>query len=139
MRVRCSGEYPSEELLELLGPDFHRKQAFAISIGNEYLVLGMLFATGEPFGIGPWIQFKEDEGRFGQAPLSLFEIIDPRVSRFWEAVDWKNGVVGLGPPSFDRDFYMEDFMEGVPEIVEDFERVCRLMDSEFDDGISEKS
>jgi len=70
------------------------------------------------------------DDRFGQAPLAIFEIIDHRLSKYWQAHTLPNGTLSLAPPSFNRDFYVEDYYEGVPEIVEDFNGVCSLLEAE---------
>lgn len=133
MIVRCVSEWPSEEQIEKLGEGFSRNQSFGVKVGREYVVLALdFFIESNLFGTGAYIEYPDDE--FDQvyfAPLCLFEIVDPRASRFWEARYREDkGWVTLRPPSFYRDYYKEDLFEGVPEIVEDFRRVRALLEYE---------
>ncbi len=132
VRVRCVSEKVSDELAAAMGPGFAPHQVTALTTGREYLVLELFFATGdEPFGTGTWVVIPDDHGRFGEAPLPLFEVTDPRVSRYWELQRWPNGNVTLGPAVFGRDFFVDDLFEGVPAAAAEFRRVYQLLDSEF--------
>lgn len=131
MIVRCVARYPTEEGTVTLGPNFWKDQSFGVKLGADYLVLGIFIAKGgRPFGSGPWIQFRNVDDQFGQAPLLMFDVIDHRLSRYWEAHTLPSGVLSFAPPSFNRDHYMEDYYEEVPEIVEDFHRICELLETE---------
>ena len=133
MRVNCIATYPDDATLALLGPDFYERQGFAVTRGKEYLILGIFFASGDPFGRGPWIVFEDDTEGYGQAPLGMFEIIESAVSKYWQVELFENGAVAIGPLSFNRPFYMEDFWERVPEIVADFKKVRDSIAAEFED------
>jgi hypothetical protein len=131
MKVQCVTRYPNEDGLSQLGPEFFREQSFGVKVGAEYVVLGMFIANGRPpFGKGPWIEFKNVDDRFGVAPLVIFEITDHRLSKYWEVHILQNGVLSIAPPSFNKDFYMEDYYDGVPEVVDDFNRISRLREEE---------
>ena len=131
MRVRCLGECPNQEQIEKLGAGFYREQAFHVSAGKEYAVFGLEFAVNaKTRGTGAWIEIISDYGHLGGAPLCLFEVLDPRVSRFWELREWPDGIT-LWPPSFYRRYYHDDLSENVPEVMQDFRRVRAEIESEF--------
>ena len=64
------------------------------------------------------------------APLSLFEIKDPRGSRYWEMRTSDECIVRFWPSSFHREFYHDDLSEREPGLVEDFWRVYALIEAE---------
>jgi hypothetical protein len=138
MIVRCIRKSPNDRDLEILGPDYFRGQSFGIKSDREYVVLGMFTCPSHPlFGRTPWIQFKNDDGRFGQAPLLLFEILDPHLSKYWTVHQFDNGVVSVGPPSFNAEYYMDDYYEGIESVVADFDRVSHLIEAEARASLSQ--
>ncbi len=133
MKVKCRFGYPTPEQIEKLGPDFYKNQRFGVTIGKEYIVLALQFQIRDPgFGTGVAIQFVNDSGNIGFAPMFLFEIVDGRASNYWEARFWEDGSLTFWPPSFYREYYHDDLSEGVPEVVEDFKRVRALLESEIE-------
>jgi len=131
MRVKCILNYPTPKQIERLG-DFYKNQAFGVTVGKEYLVFGLHFLIKcEGFGTGVQVQFLDDDGHLGFAPLFMFTIVDGRPSKYWEARFWEDGHLTLQPPSFYRDYYHDDLSEDVPEVVEDFKRVRAMLESEF--------
>jgi hypothetical protein len=126
MRVRCIAELPTEEQARTLG-DFYRhgKQVFHIAVGCEYLVYAVTFMDG-----APWLELKEDFEYLHRAPLCLFEIVDGRVSRYWDA-RWRNQDLCFWPTSFYGEYYFDDLIEGSPDVLEDFRQVTLSMESEF--------
>jgi len=131
MKVRCILTYPTQEQIRQLG-DFYEHQTFGLTQGKEYLVLGLHFNINTPgFGTGVAIQVLNDNGHIVFPPLSLFQIIDGRASRYWVACLSENGSVELQPPSFNREHYHERLSEYVQEIVEDFERAYAMIESEY--------
>ncbi|HET7106538.1 MAG TPA: hypothetical protein VFI38_07000 [Candidatus Acidoferrum sp.] len=127
MRVRCISTYPSEEQIQRLGKSFFRDQAFHIEVGKDYIVLGLAFSAGSNI---PFISVVGQYGKLGHAPLSLFEVIDARVSKYWEVRVMRNGVLVFWPHSFFREFYHDDLSELVPEVVADFDHVRAMMEAE---------
>jgi hypothetical protein len=131
MIVRCVNALPNEEQAKLLGDNYRPGQmTFGLEIGKEYVVFGMRF-----FGGMPWVEIASeasfaDPGYLHPAPLCLFEMVDGRVSRYWEARRRGDAGLVLEPRSFYRDYYHEDLADGVPEVVEDFARMRALMEAE---------
>lgn len=106
------------------------KQVFKVIVGREYLVYGMFFQAGVP-----WVQLLEEFGYIYPVPLCLFEIVDGRVSKYWKVRYDEKGVT-LWPPSFSREFYLDDLIEGKREILEDFQRVREMIEQEANSVIS---
>jgi len=129
--VRCVSVLPNEEQAKLLGDNYRPGQmTFGLELGKEYVVFGMSL-----FGGMPWVDMASqatfaDPGFLHPAPLCLFEIVDGRVSRYWEARQHGDRDLVLQPRSFYRDYYHDDLSEGVPEVVEDFARMRALMEAE---------
>ncbi len=135
MKVKCILEYPTDQQIERLG-DFYGKQAFGVTIGKEYVVLGVAFHINLPgFGTGVQIQFHDDDGNLAFAPLFLFEIIDGRPSRYWVAQFYEDGRFKIQPLSFYKEYYHDDLSEGREEVVEDFNRVRKLLEAESEEGV----
>jgi hypothetical protein len=131
MKVRCIVPYPTQEQIRQLG-DFYENQRFGITEGKEYLALGLHFNINTPgFGTGVAIQIFNDNRHIVFPPLSLFQIIDGRPSRYWVARLLENGSLELQPPSFNQEYYHERLSEYIPEIVEDFEGVYAMLESEY--------
>lgn len=131
MIVRCIEQYPTPAQLEVLGAEFYRKQGFGVTQGKEYLVLGLSFTIkASMLGTGAALMVEDDDGHPTDAPLCLFEIVDPQVSSYWEARATENGWLTLWPPSFYRDHYHEDLFDGEPELEEDFKRVVHALREE---------
>src|SRR5215472_4377904 len=106
MIVRCVLTNPTEAQIRVLGPGFRRDRSFGVVKGREYLVLGMDIdpATGA-FGTGAWVDvlMEPEIPTVISVPLCLFEIADPRLSKYWEVRVSDEGIVNLWPPSFYRE------------------------------------
>jgi len=126
MRIQCVREFPTEEQVLQLGSYYRPgKQVFHVQVGKEYLVYGITFLSG-----CPWVELKEDFGYLHRAPLGLFEITDGRVSSYWETRCIGRDIC-FWPPSFYREYYFDDLLEGVEEVLEDFRTVSSRVEAEF--------
>jgi hypothetical protein len=108
--------------LKAIGFDGH----FA-PIGTEFLVYGIDFLNGNLFyriGHPPHEQYVI------QCLAALFEIVDPRVSRYWKGRMLSAGEFVLWPPSWFVDFYHDRLSDGDRELVEDFNTIKRLFAEE---------
>jgi hypothetical protein len=86
MRVRCVFDYFTPEQRAALGrrPSQGTLEAGLI-IGREYLVLGLSFVTDpEHLNTGPYVTILHEIYGPRSHDLGVFEITDPRVSRYWE-------------------------------------------------------
>jgi hypothetical protein len=126
MRVRCIALIPNErQALQLRKNYTHGRQEFHIILGKEYIVFGIRILGG-----APWVDIVTDSGYLYPVPLCLFEITDGRVSQYWELHFYEDGDLTLWPPSFYKEYYHDDLIEGVYEVVEDFDRVRTLIEAE---------
>jgi hypothetical protein len=107
---------------------------FDVTPGKEYLVLGLTMMTESwALGAGVALDLIDDSGGWSINPLFLFEVIDPRPSRYWVAKKVGEAELALWPESFFRDYYHDHLTDGVPEVVADFKQVCALLEAEFAD------
>jgi hypothetical protein len=133
MKVRCLHEYPTPEQLAQLGADLYRHQRFNITVGQKYLGLGLSFYfTSRLTGPGITFEHKDNDGEPTAAPAFLFEVIDPRASKYWELKIDEDGTARLWPPSFYSDFYHDDLSEDVPKVVKDYRQVLARLQEEAD-------
>jgi hypothetical protein len=131
MIVKCVSQYPTEDQLDYLGPKFFKNQAFHITIGKEYIVLGLSVSVEpDPSGRGVAVEIVTDYGHLGGTPLCLFQIVDGTASRYWEVKVREDGIVTLWPTSFYREYFHDDLSESVPDVVEEFQRVRDLIEAE---------
>ncbi len=126
MKIQCVTMLPNEQQTALLSPYYQPgKQQFALTVGQEYVALGLTILQGIP-----WVELASDSKFLYSAPLFLFKIINGRISRYWEMRCHGNNNLTLWPPSFYQEYYHDDLLEGVAEIVADFNAVCALLESE---------
>lgn len=126
MRIKCIAELPDDEQTKLLGIGKHYhpgQMEFGVKAGHEYIVFGITFLSG-----APWVDILSQSRTYVYSvPLCLFNVVDGSVSKYWVAKVDQNGNFFLWPPSFYQPYYHDDLSEGVPEVVEDFQRVRQLI------------
>jgi hypothetical protein len=129
MKIRCVSTTISEEQAHQLDIEQHVNRDYRgfVVIGKEYTVYGLSIR-----GQGIWVEMLGEGFAFPvSAPLCLFEIVDGRVSKYWEARN-KDGWFTLWPPSFySNPYYFEDLSDDVPEVVEHFKLVRAIMENEW--------
>lgn len=134
MIIKCISIYPSEEQIQrFLGPGLWRNREFGVVIGREYLVLGLTVNGAlQKTGNGAWVDIlmEPEVPTVIPVPLCLFEIVDARVSRFWELRLSDEGSITLWPPSFYRQSFLENVSDRVPDAVEEFWKVQARIASE---------
>lgn len=131
MRVKCLSVSPSPEQLAAFGEGYYKNQSFGVQPGTTYTVLGLTFhVRSNLYGTNVTAAIDDNDGRLVEVPLCLFEVVDDRSSRYWVIRRWEDGTVALWPPSFFSEFYHDDLSEGVPEVVSDYERVKRQIETE---------
>ncbi len=134
MIVRCIAETLNEEQARRyhFGKlHFEAGQPFNLRLGQEYVVYGISTMGGMP-----WVEIASAFEYVYPVPLCLFEIVDGRVSRYWEVRWFPDGDLTLWPPSFYREYYHDLLSDGVPEVLEDFRRVRALIDEEAWQGLA---
>ena len=128
MRVRCISALPDRSQTQRLGRTYIQgRQQFGLVVGKVYTVFGLRVRSGEI-----WIDIVDPDsypGYLYSAPLLLFTIEDPQVPPIWEAHLNLSEELRLAPPSFFAEYYFDDLFEEVPEDVNDFLRVRKIMES----------
>ena len=109
----------------------------SISPGKEYIVLGLTYRPSEACYAGyPVIEIKNDTDGISIVPLFMFEVVDPSASRHW-LVKFEQDTLKILPKSFYSNYYHDDLSEGIPEVVEDFKRVCKIFELESNQEMTE--
>ncbi len=106
MKLRCVSDYVTEQQRAALGRrPYQGHLEWGLTVGQEYLVLGLTFeADPEHFRTGPHVDLLLKTGdvlNVRSYDLCLFEISDPRASRYWEVRTREFGdrqIVDLLPP-----------------------------------------
>lgn len=131
MRVRCiSTQLTNDQKhqLRLIGPS----SIYQIVPGQTYLVLGITFMFPiEPYGGGVHYEILNDNGQTRGIPSCLFEIQDPRCSKYWIAREHEGGSLHLWPEEFYAEFFHDDLSEGLFAAVTAFDLVVNRMKLEF--------
>jgi len=86
MKVRCESLHLTEEQRMKLGVSIPLVDyAYALTVGQEYLVLGLSFqADPKHVETGAYVYVPLGDKGVGTCALGLFAITDPRVSRYWQ-------------------------------------------------------
>ena len=148
MRVRCVSDYVTEQQRAALGRrQYQGSLAVGLTVGEEYLVLGLEFVVDpDQFDTGPYVIVLRNHGVPVAYDLCLFEVIDPRASRYWEVRTVQfagRQIVELLPPTlFDELSTTDDDERSSVEQDEAyfayldsdaFRHVCTLLRDEFAD------
>jgi len=103
-------------------------------LASDFAPTGTIFIVhGVEFSSGNVLYRLPDPPKGHQSILGLamlFEIIDPRVSRYWECRVLPSGKIVSWPPSWFKPFYHDLLSDGDPAIVADFARVTSLLNQE---------
>jgi hypothetical protein len=123
--VKCRAAKPTSEEAAALAIDLGGLPSpYSLTVGKTYLVLGLTFPrVPSLLGTEGAITYTDNEAYVLQAPLVLFDVIDPRLSTKWVVGRNQMGDVCLWPPSFFAEFYHDKLSDGDPEIAKDFQRV----------------
>ncbi|WP_255156277.1 hypothetical protein [Ferruginibacter sp. HRS2-29] len=115
--------------LELL-PKSYANSDFHITELKKYLVFGITISVGASGNQICDVQIVSDYGHIAHAPLVLFEIIDSRVSKYWQLKILKSGQIAFWPEKFFKEFFHDDLSEDIPSAIEDFKLVRKLLEEE---------
>ena len=86
MKVRCVARRPTPSQVIDFGFSSPFEKDFHVTIGKLYLVLALEWIPeSEFYGAGVILETLDDFGRWALFPLLLFDIADPRPSRYWIA------------------------------------------------------
>ena len=133
MRVKCLDVSLTSEQKLFLGVPESVRTRHQITVGATYTVLGLSFVIGSHFfGSGPVLEILDDASPcISLVPLCLFEIVDPRPSRFWVARKVNDFTLSLWPEEFYEDYFHDRLSDGEPIGVEAFRRVVDRLENEF--------
>jgi hypothetical protein len=138
MRVRCTSSRGTDLPDLYIDPvaGFDRTTIFPIQVGKEYLVYALTLRAG-----GVWY-YVLDETAVGYPvwqPAPLFEVSDPRTSRFWIFGFHDRGLRGGSAIFAFADWarhpndYYDRLSDGESNAAKVFQQYRELMDLEFDD------
>jgi hypothetical protein len=106
MIVRCRSITPSASQAERLR-GYGRDQRERLEPGRDYVVMGLqLEIDSLIWGSGAWLQLPDGDGLIF-APLCLFDVIDGRMPRRWEARD----LAAAKPPAIEAFRRVRDALE----------------------------
>ncbi len=135
MKVRCISKSVSAEQARAIGMPERYNPEWALTVRREYLVLGIRFLLHLPhFGSAPVLEIQEDNRHYCVSiPSCLFEIVDPRPSRFWVVKKQGDFDLALWPEEFYARFFHDDLTEGVKAVREVYQAVVKKLEQEFPD------
>lgn len=137
MRVRCkanTGKAIPESYVDAVG-GYGRETILPITVGAQYQVFALTMRGG-----GVWYYVLDDQ-RVGFPvwfPAPLFDVVDPRLSRFWvfgfvdEGVRDGDAVLAVREWAQDPFGYYDRLSDGEPEATATFNAYRELMELEFD-------
>jgi hypothetical protein len=130
MLAICTSVTSTLEQKELMGKPYSHSD-FHISEGRKYVIFGLTFTSNGTKSNVCFLQIISDYGHLISVPIFLFDIVDKKVSKYWELKIFQDKGIALWPPSFYKEFYHDDLFEGVDEIVKDFKVVKANIEAEF--------
>lgn len=130
MRVRCIAEIPNEEQVRMLGAYYRPgRTIFPVNMGQQYMVIGV----GTWDGVH-WVEIETPTEDVISVPLFLFEIVDGRPSRHWEARLHADGALTLWPPALYDPFFHSRLSDSVPATLSEYRLLKQRMKDEEDGG-----
>ncbi len=132
MKIRCTNRELTEEQRVLLKAPSRLRPNHALTVGKEYLVLGIVSVIASPqYGNTALFEIVNDHHQFVLFPAMLFEVTDARCSSFWRAAVQQDGTVALRPEEFCREFFHDDLSDGDLAARQVFEAVVAKLKAEF--------
>jgi len=134
MKVQCISKELTSDQKRRMGMSSERNPAFDLTIGREYIVLGVSFLVHSTFfGSTTVVEVQEDHKSYCTSiPLCLFRITDPRPSPSWIAESDKDMTFRLWPSEFYAEYFHDDLTEGSEEAKIAFSHVMGRLSAESD-------
>jgi hypothetical protein len=133
MVIKCISEKPNELQAKYL-PKMYRRADFHISSGTEYVVLGISFMLDDSVGRCSFVEITSDYGHLSSVPLFLFEIVDPRVSKYWTLRQFDPFTFALWPNDFYTEYFHDDLSNNLMDAVERFNKIKAKLEEETKNG-----
>ena len=130
MIIRCianTGEHLPENYIDP-ARGYTKKIQLPLTVGKEYVVYAIRAWQGIV-----WYYICDDNYSYYpiQTPAPLFEVVDSRVSKYWQLMPYPNGVLRIAFEQWFTDPYFYDKLTDQEEAeVEIFEKVKELIDAE---------
>jgi len=132
MKIKCTNRELTEEQRALLKAPSRFRPIHALTLGKEYLVLGLVNIIDSPqYGNTALFEIVNDGGQLVLFPAILFEVTDARCSAYWRAAVSGDGSVTLRPEELCREFFHDDLSEGDPATREVFKATVAKLEAEF--------
>lgn len=127
MIVRCKALEPTKEQMLLLGSFYERGRTdYALVLGKTYLVLGLFVSPGGLI----WVDIPADGGWPQTVPLFVFEVVDSKVSRYWDVFYSSEGSLSLEPAPFHESTFASRVADNQPEAELVYKQYCELLEME---------
>lgn len=116
---------PTKEQAKQLGASFNTERTdYDLDLLREYLAIGLGYWQGVA-----WVEIVTDGGWLLSVPLFLFEITDPKASKYWE-IRTDGASTTLWPPSLYEPDFNSQLADDVPSAVETLRELRALMEAE---------
>lgn len=103
------------------------KVKYRMTIGKEYVVLGMSISTNDS-RINFWI--KDDPGNyFIPTPSDMFEVVDSSVSQYWSVL-FSGSVVSISAKEFLDPGFLGELTDFDEKAVATFKEISSLIENE---------
>lgn len=130
MKVICKSRVLSKAENIALGYSANCATGYELTVGKEYLVLGMNFQAASLINKGVILLLKDDIGRCAFVPLFLLELSDSNLSHLWVARTFNESDFCLWPKEFFTNYFFDDLSDGDPSAMATFKRVCEELHEE---------
>ena len=131
MRIKCTDPELTEEQRALLNASSRLRPNHRLTVGKEYLVLGIVSVIGSPqYGNTALFEVVNDQSHLVLYPAVLFEVTDARCSSYWRGAVLGDGSVHCVQKTY-REFFHDDLSEGDPATREVFRATVDKLEAEF--------
>lgn len=132
MLAKCIARGLTEEQRKATNASARFNPRFQVTADNEYLILGISFIPDPTvFGNTCLYMIEDDAGRCVSLPSVLFDITDPRVSRYWIARPNGEFGVTLWPEEFYEAYFHDRVTDYEPEASAAFRDTVARLEAEF--------
>jgi hypothetical protein len=127
MRLRCIRRVPVsvDRVVDLAAYKRPDRTPYDLVVGEEYVAMGLGFWDAKV-----WIEVATAGDFLISVPLDEFEIVSGTPSIHWKLEASGDGYVRLWPSSFYQPAYHSDLADRVPAVIDDFERVRKMLEGE---------